>query len=167
MFRRFGLSLISFLFVGSAFALEIGDSVPCLDIETLKPDGTRVEQCVFKKEQEGQYVIVDFFQTNCVFCQRNLPGLSELAKATEGKAVTRSVGLDRKPEAIIAYVEKNRNFFFFDVVLDSQRVVSKAFSITGTPTTYVIGPDDTVVYKHEGLLQPVDLGEIRKLVGAE
>lgn len=145
-------------------AAEVGDTVPCVTLNNVYPDGSEKVECI---HGEGGISVVEFFQVNCGPCRRNLPTFSALATDLAGQASFRMVGIDRKESMTRDYMSQRAEFFHFPVALDTNRKATKAFKIPGTPTLFIINAQDEVIYKHVGGLRPQDVADITALLGGQ
>ncbi|MES3037463.1 MAG: TlpA family protein disulfide reductase [Bdellovibrionota bacterium] len=158
--------LVTLLLSVAASALEVGDVAPCADLQHLNVVSaqTTYSACAADQGKEGQPVLIEFFQTTCHYCQLNLPVLKALADETANGLTVRQVGIDRNPELLVKYVADNAGQLPGSVAVDSLRVLTKLYKVTGTPEMYVIGKDNKIIYKHVGSLDQDAVLEIKKLV---
>ncbi|MFN7903547.1 MAG: hypothetical protein ACK5P5_00030, partial [Pseudobdellovibrionaceae bacterium] len=72
-------SLFVVLFSVPSFALKVGDVAP--SVENLKHkmmSGELVPDTLLSVNQNGQYLVMEFFATTCSACTENLPLLAEI-----------------------------------------------------------------------------------------
>jgi thiol-disulfide isomerase/thioredoxin len=85
----------------------------------------------------GKVVVVNFWASWCVPCRQELPSMNRASRALPDDVVVWlaiNVGEDR--EAVEAF--RNDYPIAFTVLLDTDGRVSKDWSVTGMPTTFVI-----------------------------
>jgi len=151
----------------SAFALGVGEKAPCVELNNIAPDGTESDHCIRQPNVAGQFKILEFFSATCSDCAANLPVMSSLADKTEKQATTRLVGLDRDEQLLRTYIKSHTDLIHFEVALDTQRAATQAYTVTVTPTVFVLDPNNTVVFRKDDVLSPDDVAAILKLVGAQ
>ncbi len=150
-----------------AFALGVGEKAPCVELNHIAPNGTESVHCIRQPNVEGQFKILEFFQTTCGDCMMNLPNMTELALRTDKVATTRLIGLDRNEKALRDYVNSHGGALHFEVGLDMNREATQAYDVKVTPTIFVLAPDNKVVYRKDDILTAADVQEIEHLVGAQ
>ena len=117
------------------------------------PDGKEVKA----KDYDGKVLIVDFWATWCPPCRKEIPGFIALKKEYGEKGLE-IVGfsLDRDRAAHDKFVkEKELNYLSIFIQNEEGMKIVKLFEksigeIKGIPTTLVIDPKGTIVYKHVG-----------------
>lgn len=151
----------------SSFALEVGDSAPCVVLEQQSASGQELEGCIRDVLNENQtHTLIEFFSITCSTCQKNLPKVAALATDISKTATTRLVSVDRKTEDVKAYLASQnvKPSIVFPVAFDVERDAKKAYGVVQTPTLFILNRANVVVYKHSGELSEKDLAEIRHIV---
>jgi thiol-disulfide isomerase/thioredoxin len=147
----------------NAFALEVGDDAPCVELVNIQADGAESEYCIRQPNVEGQLKVLEFFSVTCSACIKNLPNLTALHNEFGDKVTFRMVSIDRVAQDIRDFVSAKADLINFDVAMDTNRDAKKAYNIFATPTLYVLDSNDVVVYKHVGVLKAKDLKDLKEL----
>jgi thiol-disulfide isomerase/thioredoxin len=149
-----------------AGALEVGDHAPCVVLNHIAADGMESEHCI-REPEEGtrtKLKVLEFFSAVCSDCHKNLPIFSQLSMDLQGQATFRLVAIDRDESLVRDYIKTERDNIRFEVALDTSRDAKKAYNIVATPTLFVLDAQDTVLYKHQGVLSSKDVENIKDLV---
>ncbi len=99
----------------------------------------------------GRVVVLNFWETWCAPCLREMPSLDRLQAALgdEGVAVL-AISLDRRgKDVVVPYLNKN-DLTRLAVFLDPKSVLSRAFGVQGLPTTYLIDAENRIVGAIQG-----------------
>jgi cytochrome c biogenesis protein CcmG/thiol:disulfide interchange protein DsbE len=122
----------------------VGKVVPALSGETLDGGSFDID------DQQGRWVVVNFFATWCVPCQQEHPELVEFDEAhrRSGDAVLVSVLFEDEPTDARAYFARNGGDW--PVVVDDDLQIATGFGVPKVPETYVVAPNGRVVAKLVG-----------------
>ena len=101
-------------------------------------------------EQEGKVVLVYFWATWCGYCRRELPaGVEKVVRQRKGQPFTvLAVNIEEPRDVVASYVREAG--ITPPVRLDTSGGVARAYRVTATPTTYLIGRDGRLVARAAG-----------------
>ncbi|MBF0275390.1 MAG: TlpA family protein disulfide reductase [Nitrospinae bacterium] len=126
--------------VSSAFAYQVGDTVP--------------DEVLKKISKENKVIIVDFFASWCHSCKIELPLLVELYNTINKKDVT-IVGIDTDMVLKQGVTFQKSLGINFDVINDTSNEIVSQFQPSGMPALYII-KDGKVEKIREGALNHID-----------
>ena len=139
-------------------AVQVGDPVPAYSARTLEGEPASLA------EYEGRPVLLNVWATWCHPCREEIPALETLhgEYAPRGLSII-GVSIDQRGEerGIREFLEEYGASY--PIWLDPAGDVQGTFSIVGVPTTYLIAPDGTVLWKHVGPVRADD-AELRRLI---
>ncbi len=140
--------------------VRVGDATPAFAAATL--DGEREAVAAYA----GRPVLLNVWATWCHPCREEIPALEALHReyAPQGLAVL-GVSIDQRGQE-----QQIREFLAeygasYAIWLDPAGDVQSTFSTIGVPTTFLIGPTGTVLWKHVGPVRADD-AELRRLIEA-
>ena len=159
------LILLSLIALGmNAAALEVGDQAPCVVVNQIQTNNTESEHCIRDHLDSQKATLMEFFSITCTSCEQNLPNVINLGSALAPQATTRMISIDRSVTDVKNYITKNRQHLPFEIALDSDRDAKAAYGVVATPTLFVLDKNNTVVFKHMGILSAKDISDIETLV---
>jgi cytochrome c biogenesis protein CcmG/thiol:disulfide interchange protein DsbE len=122
----------------------IGNVTPPLAGETLAGGNFDID------DQQGRWVVVNFFATWCVPCKIEHPELDAFDRAHRrtGDAVVVSVLFDDDPASAREFFADNGGDW--PVVLDDDGLIASAFGTPKVPESYLVTPNGRVVAKFTG-----------------
>jgi cytochrome c biogenesis protein CcmG, thiol:disulfide interchange protein DsbE len=122
----------------------IGKVVPPLAGETLAGGGFDID------DQQGRWVVVNFFATWCVPCRVEHPELDAFDRAHRrtGDAVLVSVLFDDDPASAREFFERNGGDW--PVVRDGDGLIASAFGTPKVPESYLVNRSGRVAAKFTG-----------------
>jgi cytochrome c-type biogenesis protein len=133
---------------------QIPDRIMAADFTLTDLEGNTVKLSDYK----GKVVFVNFWATWCPPCKKEIPDLEEANKklVESGDAVILAVNVtdgSRETESIVREFAANNNMEMH-ILLDKGGKVasSKAYNITGIPTTYIINKDGSIYNYVEGAI---------------
>jgi cytochrome c biogenesis protein CcmG, thiol:disulfide interchange protein DsbE len=130
----------------SALALELGQTAP--DFK-LKGDG----ETITLSELRGQFVYVDFWASWCAPCRQSFPWMNTLQRKFQDKGLhIIAINLDESDDpnspAIRGFLAKAPANF--KIAFDPAGVTPRAYGVLGMPTSFLIGKDGKVIFRHAG-----------------
>jgi peroxiredoxin len=101
------------------------------------------------QQYRGQVVFLNFWATWCIPCREEMPAMEQLHQRfqQQGLAVL-AVNLQETREQVKSFFDQHR--FSFPALLDHNGSVSRAYTVMGLPTTYVIGRDGVLLARGVG-----------------
>jgi thiol-disulfide isomerase/thioredoxin len=87
---------------------------------------------------EGRITLVDFFATWCPHCRRSLADYDRLMAAFGDRVRLVIIDVDEEPAIVRTFFARRGTPPGAEVLLDRSKVTSRAWRVTGFPTTYVI-----------------------------
>jgi thiol-disulfide isomerase/thioredoxin len=127
---------------------------PAPDVQLTLLDGSQPRVA----DLRGRVVLVNFWSTTCAPCMEEMPTLIEFHRRNAPRGLmTVAVAMKHdRPDMVLGMSQRRQ--FPFDVALDLQGEVARAFFNTEvTPTKYLIDPQGQVVRTHVGRTDFADL----------
>ena len=111
-------------------------------------------------DYKGKIVILNFFAVWCKYCKLEMPDLNELNKSLikENDVILLAVDSEESIDTVKSYLKSNN--ISMNILMDSDGSVTKAYGITGFPTTFVINRDGTLFRKIPGATNKETLTDI-------
>ncbi len=128
----------------------VGEPAPELELTTL--EGERI---VLSERYDGP-VLLTFWASWCSSCKDDMPHLRRVQR-TWSEAGVQVVGVvidDRYEDAVATAVEYEHNYVS---LFDGDDVAARAYSVSGTPETFLIDADGTITAKWIGPLPEHDV----------
>jgi peroxiredoxin len=104
---------------------------------------------------KGQVLFINFWSTTCMPCIEEMPGIEKLRSSLKDTRV-QFLAVTTEPRSEVKnFLAKSKlaiPVYLSDALPPSQ------LSPTGFPTTYIVSPEGTVVFKHSGILNWDDDG---------
>lgn len=108
-----------------------------------------VQGTVDSDSLRGHLVLVDFWASWCGPCAQSFPWLGSVQKRYEAKGLrVVAINLDKKREAAERFLLKHGAPF--TVAFDPEGKTAEAFQVESMPSSYLIGPDGTILYTKHG-----------------
>ncbi len=134
--------LLCFGFSARAFAVEAGAKPPGFDLPGLQ--GT-----VNLSDAAGSVVYVDFWASWCGPCRQSFPWMNQLQEKYRSKGLKIiAVNVDAKSEDARKFLAQNPAEF--TVAFDSKGTTPASYGVSGMPTSFLIGRDGKVIFRHLG-----------------
>ncbi len=170
-FLKTGLMAICVALASSAWAAPILEKVPgrplAKDLTFTDLDGNPHKI----SEYRGKVVIVNYFETWCEPCQREMPSLNKAwDKVKGGDVVMLAISAKEKPETVREALKTMP--INFTVLLDETGQAFNEWPVLAVPTTLVLDKEGRVTYRTVGerdwsdnaILRPVYQLELGRLV---
>lgn len=130
---------------GGEFGVYPGDRA--FDFQLKDLEGNTVKLSDYR----GRVVVINFWQTTCGWCRKELPVLNQLYKTyKDGDLVVLAVNVGESREEVSEVVQKEG--FLFPVVLDGNMEVAKRYLISGLPTSFIITRSGVISATHIGYM---------------
>lgn len=159
--RTAGFFAVGVLLCAVALAGDT-QSKPAPDFTLDSRAGTPLSLAQYK----GQVVMLNFWASWCVPCKQEMPLLETIQK-TYGKRGFTLIGVNVEPDSKAANAVLEKIPVSFPVVYDTESKVSKAYDVSGMPSSVFIDRKGQVRMLHRGY-KPGDeneyMNEIRALV---
>jgi peroxiredoxin len=112
-------------------------------LEDLTGEGVSLQQ------YRGQVVFLNFWATWCIPCRDDMPAMEQLHRRfqPQGLAVL-AVNLQETREQVESFFERHR--LSFPALLDQSGSVSRAYTVMGLPTTFLISREGTALARGIG-----------------
>ena len=135
-----------------------GDEAPAYAAESI--DGKPVSLAGLR----GSPVLLNVWATWCIPCRQELPDLQKLHEENAARGlVIVGVSVDVAGQEADVREFAREHGVTYPIWLDPQERVSSAFATVGVPTTVLIGPDGTLLWRHVGPVKADD-PELRRLI---
>lgn len=133
---------------------------PAPDFEVMTPAGETVRL----SDYAGKTIFINFWQTTCPPCVRELPALADFAEEqSENDVVVLAINIEETTRQIEDFFTRN-GIQGVPTYLDQDGAVRDTYGIQVLPTTYVIAPNGQIRFMHLGELTLADLEEYVELV---
>jgi thiol-disulfide isomerase/thioredoxin len=99
-------------------------------------------------------VIVDFWATYCVPCEKEFPKLEDLAQRYRGKLLVYGMSEDDSLEGISDFVKKTG--VRFPIAWDQGNSIGLRYKLEKMPTSYVVDRKGIIRYVHSGYSDGVE-----------
>jgi peroxiredoxin len=142
---------------GVAFRpLAIGSSVPSYTARTLAGDSVHIGGA-------GEPTVLNIWATWCTSCREEMAALDSLkaSYASHGVRVIAVSVDDGSTERVRRFAESNH--LAMTVAHDPSATIEQSYQIVGVPTTFVVGRDGKLVWRHTGNVTGM-LPEVRSAI---
>jgi cytochrome c biogenesis protein CcmG, thiol:disulfide interchange protein DsbE len=105
----------------------------------------------------GQPVVLNFWATWCIPCQRELPALRTASQRYQGEVAIIAVDQGESAKTVQGYVDKLG--LPFTIPLDADTDVGRRYNVYGLPTTYFIDRQGIIRQQWTGEMNSITLAE--------
>lgn len=155
MWAASAVGVVMVLFVGLLATREPARNTlsgsPLLGLPAPEVTGTALDGTTVRLSQlRGRYVLLNFFATWCVPCEREHPELVKFQQRHDvsGDAQVLAVIFDDEPAKVRRFFEQRGGDW--PVIEDPRGKVSLDFGVRGPPESFLIAPDGTVLTRIVG-----------------
>lgn len=161
----FRTSIIVLLVAATAFAVysnnkpekstyRVGDQAPDFKLQLVNEyDGLEVIQL---SELKGKGVLISFWETNCLPCEREIPYMEEVYSSYRDKGIEFvAVSLDVNNFVLQRFVQTNG--MSFPVVQDNNEQVRNLYNISSLPSKLFINAEGEIVEIINKRMEPDEL----------
>lgn len=117
--------------------IKVGLKFPDFVLKT--PDGKKVSI----KDYRGKIVLLNFWSSWCIYCDKEMPDLQELYNANKEDFVVLAVNLGDDKSTIEKYVKSNG--YNFPVLIDEEGSTGEKYKISGLPTSFFIDKEGNLL----------------------
>jgi thiol-disulfide isomerase/thioredoxin len=160
--RRTGVALLVFALLGPFLACSSGAGSEGADLGKPAPSYSAVTQggdSIALASTRGRVVLLNVWATWCHPCREEIPVLEKLHEVygDSGLSVI-GVSIDARGEERTIKEFVDRMGMTYPIWLDPDDRVSRLFFAIGVPSSYLIGRDGTLLWRHIGPIKPSDPG---------
>lgn len=146
----------------NAIALEVGESLPSMSFPMLVDETAGKPMAI--NGLRGKLVYLDVWASWCQPCRQSMPILADLRREFGDRQFEIvAVNVDEKLTDALNFLRKTP--VEYPILLDPKGTLPRAFSLIGMPTSYLIGPDGVVLYRHTGFKKS-DVPELKIMIEA-
>jgi cytochrome c biogenesis protein CcmG/thiol:disulfide interchange protein DsbE len=132
----------------------IGHAAPAVSGTALDGSAVRLD------ELRGRFVVLNFFATWCIPCQREHPELVRFANQHSANDDARVLQVVFDDTAAAARGFASSHQVGWPVITDPDGQVALDFGVRGPPESFLIGPDGTVLFKLVGQVDANGLNDL-------
>jgi hypothetical protein len=166
-------AFVAFLIVQNASAMplfSVGDTAVSYTSDALRADGAQANVDILSRDASKKYLLIDLFYLACGPCRVNMKTLSTFVPMHPNLAVKYLTGHDTVQD-LRNYFDQNPGYLQGDVLADlwrKQPGVARPLPYIPeyVPTSYLIGPDQKVLWVSVGSFSEADLAEIEAIIGS-
>ncbi|CAI6084303.1 TlpA family protein disulfide reductase [Cohnella sp. JJ-181] len=111
------------------------------------------------RDLRGKAVYLNFWTTWCKWCKKEMPAMKQVYRSFEGgdlAIVAVDIGEDR--DKVASYIAQGG--YPFQVLLDSDKSVSKAYRVTSIPVSVFVDKEGRVAYRKLGTMKEDEMRSV-------
>jgi peroxiredoxin len=113
-------------------------------------------------DYRGKVVLVNFWATWCEPCLAELPGIERLRASFAGRPLA-VLAVQMEGSARMSRDTAEKLSLRFPMLVDRDSAASEAWGVKLVPTSFLIGPDGAVAFRHEGEMDWSDVAARRRI----
>jgi len=122
-------------------------TIAAVDFELESIDGSKVRLSDLK----GKPVVINFFTTWCVYCDRELPYFMSAKDEYADEVTFLFIDVQESISDVKNYVEK-KGYDNFLPLLDSDGSVARTYGVNGYPNTIIVDADGNIAEVYRGMM---------------
>jgi cytochrome c biogenesis protein CcmG/thiol:disulfide interchange protein DsbE len=132
-----------------ALMLWMGAARAAAPAEVCRPTALDGSGAISLKAYQGRFLYLDFWASWCPPCRKSFLFMNDLQQELGDRGLEiLAISVDERQEQARGFLE--RVPADFAVAIDSSGHCPEAFEVQGMPSSYLIGPDGSVVFRHTG-----------------
>jgi peroxiredoxin len=141
-----------------AFPMQTGLDAPTFKLQDMKNDWVSLA------DLRGKWVLLTFWASWCVPCQKEVPVLNRLTHDYSAQLAVLALDVDDKRETLRQFIAANKVSYRVLIAGKSDDEVGKSYNVRGIPVNVIVSPDGKVRYVEKAFSSASPLEDyIRKL----
>lgn len=133
------------------YDIAVGREAPNFTLMNL--DGKEVSL----EDYRGKIVLINFWATWCVYCDREMPDIQKLSDDNDDLVIL-AVDVMEDKKLVEDYIKKGG--YDFEVVLDEKGDIAKTYLVSAFPTSYFVDKDGILLGGVPGMMTGPQMNEI-------
>lgn len=156
------LTLSMILTVRISFAVPVseGQNSPDLSIAHVLENGSVKNMNLLHRENNQDFVLIEFSSVLCKGCVQSLPKLADLAQRNKDRLQVHLVYIDKNVKLVEKFINDNKEYLQYPVALDPNKIAKNIFGVEKTPTLFLVDKHSKVVLVHEEVLNDESIARI-------
>ncbi|HYL16162.1 MAG TPA: redoxin domain-containing protein [Terriglobales bacterium] len=127
-----------------AFPMQMGLEAPTFKLQDMKSNWVSLE------DFRGEWVLLTFWATWCIPCQKEVPVLNRLTHDYSARLAVLALDVDDKRENLERFIATNKVSYRVLIAGKSDDEVGKSYNVRGIPVNVIVSPDGKVRYVEKG-----------------
>lgn len=115
-------------------------------------------------DYRGKIVLINFWATWCMWCDKEMPDLQRIQDENEDLVVL-AVDVMEKEDEVKKYIEKGK--YTFEVVLDEEGEIAQTYLVSGFPTSYFVDEEGILLGGVPRMMTYDEINDILKSIREE